>query len=213
MNKFIRKFSSKSSSYLITTPIYYANAREYQISLSSAIKFINNHFVLAPHLGHLYSSVIADTINRYQKLTSCVTTNIFSTGTDEHGIKVLQAASNKNVPVSTYCDNISKEYKTLFQAAGVKYTDFIRTTEGRHKHAVSTIWETLRSQGAIYKDKYSGWYCVSDETFLTESQLTVVNDRKVSIESGHPVEWTEEENYMFKLSEYQDDVIYWAKHE
>lgn len=161
----------------------------------------------------MYSSVIADTINRFQNLTTAVSPNIFSTGTDEHGIKVLRAASNKNVPVSTYCDDISNEYKKLFLASGVDFTDFVRTTEGRHKEAVSSIWSLLKSQNAIYKDKYSGWYCVQDETFLTESQLKTVNGEKFSIESGHPVEWTEEENYMFKLSEYQDDVAYWAKHE
>lgn len=164
-------------------------------------------------MGHLYSSVIADTINRFQKLTSNVGPNIFSTGTDEHGIKVLQAASDRKIPVSQYCDDISGNYKKLFQASGVGFTDFVRTTEERHKQSVASFWNVLKSQNAIYKDKYSGWYCVQDETFLTDSQLKIVNDERFSVESGHPVEWTEEENYMFKLSEYQDDVIYWAKHE
>lgn len=172
-----------------------------------------NHFHPAPHLGHLYSSVIADTINRFQKLTSVVGPNIFSTGTDEHGIKVLRAASKQGIPVSKYCDEISDKYQKLFQASGVDFTDYVRTTEERHKKAVSSIWDLLKSQNAIYKDKYAGWYCVQDETFLTESQLKTVNGEKCSIESGHPVEWTEEENYMFKLSEYQDDVTYWAKQE
>lgn len=126
---------------------------------------------------------------------------------------MLQAASAKNIPVSTYCDNISAEYKKLFESSGISNTDFIRTTEERHKLAVWKIWEVLKSQNAIYKDNYSGWYCVQDETFLTESQLKTVNGEKFSIESGHPVEWTVEENYMFKLSDYQDDVIYWAKGE
>lgn len=209
----VRKLSTKSCGFLITTPIYYANACEKEVKPFKNATTIYNHLLLAPHLGHLYSSVIADTINRFQKLTSCHKANIFSTGTDEHGIKVLQAASKKNSQVLTYCDNISDEYKKLFQASGVDFTDFIRTTEDRHKQAVWKLWDVLSSQNAIYKDKYSGWYCVQDETFLTESQLKVVNDEKFSLESGHPVEWTEEENYMFKLSEYQDDVIYWAKHE
>lgn len=159
----------------------------------------------------MYSSVIADTINRFQKLTAVHNVNIFSTGTDEHGIKVLQAASKKNVPVENYCDLISSDYKRLFQASGVDYTDFVRTTEERHKHAVCKFWNVLKSQNAIYKDKYSGWYCVQDETFLSDSQLKLDNGARFSIESGHPVEWTEEENYMFKLSDYQDDVRHWAK--
>lgn len=152
-------------------------------------------------------------MNRFQKLTTHHNGNIFSTGTDEHGIKVLQAASNRNIPVSTYCDDISNEYKKLFEATGVDFSDYIRTTEGRHKQAVWKMWNVLVGQNAIYKDSYSGWYCVPDETFLTESQLTVVNGEKVSLESGHPVEWSEEENYMFRLSDYQDDVIHWAKQE
>lgn len=173
----------------------------------------SNHFDLAPHLGHLYSSVIADTIHRFQKMTSFHAINIFSTGTDEHGIKVLQAASKRNTEVTKYCDDISNEYKKLFQASGVEFTDFVRTTETRHKEAVNTLWGLLKSQNAIYKDSYAGWYCVQDETFLTESQLKTENGGKFSIESGHPVEWTEEENYMFKLRDYQDEVIYWAQHE
>lgn len=208
-----RRFSSKVNRFMITTPIYYANAGEQHFEDLAESKISANHLILAPHLGHLYSSVIADTINRFQLLTSCPNTNIFSTGTDEHGIKVLQAAQSRNAPVSTYCDNISDDYKNLFKASGVNFTDFIRTTESRHKDAVWKMWSVLKSQNAIYKDKYSGWYCVPDETFLTESQLTIVNGEKVSLESGHKVEWTEEENYMFKLSDYQDDVIYWAKQE
>lgn len=138
--------------------------------------------------------------------------NIFSTGTDEHGLKVLKASEEKNQNVSKYCDDISNEYKKLFRESDVDFTDFVRTTEERHKKAVTKFWETLNSQNAIYKAKYSGFYCVPDETFLTESQLrTDEKGNKFSLESGHPVEWTEEENYMFKLNEYQEDVLYWAK--
>lgn len=209
----VRRFSLKSGGFLVTTPIYYANAGKLNNTLDKGRRKTENHFDLAPHLGHLYSSVIADTVNRFQKLTSSVNANIFSTGTDEHGIKVLQAASQKGIPVSTYCDNISTEYKNLFQASGVGFTDYVRTTEDRHKTAVWKMWNDLETQNAIYKDKYSGWYCVSDETFLTESQLQIVGNKKVSLESGHPVEWTEEENYMFKLSDYQDEVVYWAQQE
>lgn len=127
-------------------------------------------------------------------------------------MKVLQAAGKNNVPVTKYCDDISSQYKNLFNASDIAFTDFVRTTEDRHKKAVTNFWNVLKEQNAIYKDKYSGWYCVQDETFLTESQLTTDKDgKKFSIESGHPVEWSEEENYMFKLNEYQEDVIYWAK--
>lgn len=171
--------------------------------------------LLAPHLGHLYSSLIADTINRYERLTAHHRENIFSTGTDEHGMKVLQAAERNGISVDSYCNKISSQYKNLFQESGIEYTDYIRTTSDRHKQTVSAFWKTLREQDAIYKAKYSGWYCVQDETFLSDSQLMTdpVSKKRVSIESGHPVEWSEEENYMFKLTQYQDEVIYWARHE
>lgn len=211
--KLARNFSSLSNGFMITTPIYYATACKSTSSLYIESSVTLNHLILAPHLGHLYSSVIADTINRFQKLTNLHHTHVFSTGTDEHGIKVLEAATKQNIPVGAYCDGISNEYRNLFQASNVEFSDFIRTTEERHKEGVGHLWRVLRSQGDIYKDKYSGWYCVPDETFVMESQLKIENGQKLSIESGHPVEWTEEENYMFKLSEYQDEVRYWAKAE
>ncbi|CRL06004.1 CLUMA_CG019081, isoform A [Clunio marinus] len=202
-------YSSSSGHYSSSSYPNYASSGQYDWNQQSYYQ--QGAYGYAPHLGHLYSSVIADTINRFEKLTSTNNLNIFSTGTDEHGMKVLQAASKKGIPIDEYCKNISEDYKKLFQASQVEFTDFIRTTEERHKQAVWKFWNVLSSQNAIYKDTYSGWYCVQDETFLTESQLELKNSVKVSLESGHPVEWTEEENYMFKLSDYQDDVIYWAK--
>lgn len=129
-------------------------------------------------------------------------------------MKVLQAAEKRNVPIEKYCDDISLQYKNLFRSCNIEFTDFVRTTEKRHKKAVAKFWNILMEKNAIYKDKYAGWYCVQDETFLTESQLHTDNaGNKFSLESGHPVEWTEEENYMFKLNKYQEDVIQWAKQE
>lgn len=113
--------------------------------------------------------------------------------------------------MDNYCDQISKEYNVLFKATNVNYTDYVRTTQERHKTAVKHFWNLLQSKGHIYSTKYSGWYCIPDETFLTESQLKEKYGIKVSEESGHPVEWTEEVNYMFKLSKFQDDILYWIK--
>ena len=97
--------------------------------------------ILAPHLGHLYTNLIADTIHRFKKITTKdLTKTIFSTGTDEHGIKVLQSAAKNNESVSTYCDNISNQYKRLFQASSVETTDFVRTTDQNHKSAVQNFW-------------------------------------------------------------------------
>ncbi|XP_065226667.1 methionine--tRNA ligase, mitochondrial-like [Planococcus citri] len=193
--RFCRKHYSTS---FVTTPIFYVNA--------------------APHIGHLYSAVIADAYHRFEALRNPDKTAIFSTGTDEHGIKVQQAAGSKDpISIKKYCDTISTKYKELFDSSGVNYTHYIRTTDSDHKTAVQTFWKELQSKGFIYKDHYSGWYCVPDEMFLTENQLVtkVENGREIKLSevSGHPVEWNEEENYMFKLSKVKSDVLYWLKDE
>ncbi|KAJ8982120.1 hypothetical protein NQ317_002846 [Molorchus minor] len=191
----LRRYSDQAKSVkLYTTPIYYVNAN--------------------PHIGHLYSSVIADAIQRWQKVLNKSAKIKFSTGTDEHGSKIQQAAEKNKVSLQDYCDNISIQYKKLANNFSVNYTNFIRTTSPQHKQTVDAFWKTLDKNGHIYSSKYSGWYCVSDETFLTEVQLKeTVNAHGeqviVSAESGHPVEWTEELNYMFRLHSFQEDLKYW----
>lgn len=135
------------------------------------------------------------------------------TGTDEHGTKVQQAAAAHNIPVAQYCQDISARYRNVFQQANIQNDDFIRTTEDRHKKAVEQFWNTLSANGYIYSANYQGWYCVSDETFLTDSQLRTdeATGKKFSLESGHPAEWTEEKNYIFRLSDLQTEVLYWLK--
>lgn len=161
----------------------------------------------------MYSAVIADAICRYEKIKCPENAHAVTlcTGTDEHGTKVQQAATNHNIPVEQYCQDISARYRSVFQKAMVQNTDFIRTTEDRHKKAVSHFWQTLKDKDHIYSDNYQGWYCVSDETFLTDSQLRLdeATEQRFSLESGHPVEWTDEQNYMFRLSKLQSEVMYW----
>ncbi|XP_055905566.1 methionine--tRNA ligase, mitochondrial [Eupeodes corollae] len=195
LRKFLQlhNFSTRASdSIYVTTPIFYVNA--------------------SPHIGHLYSAVIADAIVRYKSLRNPQITTHFCTGTDEHGTKIQQAAATHNVNVAKYCDDISQSYRKVFHESGIQYTDFIRTSEDRHKKAVAHFWNELKSRGHIHSSQYNGWYCVSDETFLTDSQLKTNPDgSKCSLESGHPVEWTEETNYMFSLAKIQEDVLYWVK--
>lgn len=138
---------------------------------------------------------------------------MLSTGTDEHGTKVQQAAAAHNTQVEQYCQEISAKYRSVFQQASIHNTDFVRTTENRHKRAVAAFWQKLKDSNHIYRANYQGWYCVSDETFLTESQISTneTTGQRFSLESGHPVEWTEEQNYMFHLSKLQSEVIYWLK--
>ncbi|XP_054263064.1 methionine--tRNA ligase, mitochondrial-like [Macrosteles quadrilineatus] len=195
-----RNWSSAISSrddYFITTPIFYVNS--------------------SPHIGHLYTSLLADAAQRFQRLL-CKKDVLFMTGTDEHGSKIQQAAANFKTEPIDYCDKISSEYKDLFKQFGVDYSHFIRTTNKNHINAVHHFWNQLLARGHIYKGQYSGWYCTADEAFLTDTQLTEVTNPdgtkvKVSAESGRPVEWTEETNYKFKLSSMQDDLLHWLKDE
>lgn len=136
---------------------------------------------------------------------------IYSTGTDEHGIKVQRAAEGKNLDPQIFCDQVSCRFQKLCQEFNASNTHFIRTTDANHKEVVQKFWNKLKESGHIYKSKYQGWYCSSDEAFVTNVE-DVTKDgvtKKVSSESGNEVEWIEEENYMFKLSQFQEPLLKW----
>ncbi|KAG2224893.1 hypothetical protein INT45_010842 [Circinella minor] len=183
----------KHSTAFITTPIYYVNA--------------------VPHIGHLYSSVIADTLKRYYALKGFDA--YLCTGTDEHGLKIQQAAAKNNSSPLEFCDRVSKSFRELSDAANISYTSFIRTTEPKHAKAVAALWTELEKKEYIYKGKHEGWYAVSDEAFYASNQVQETIDEKtgekimVAIESGQRVEWTEEENYKFKLSAFEEPLLKW----
>ncbi|KAI8333174.1 tRNA synthetases class I (M)-domain-containing protein [Chlamydoabsidia padenii] len=176
----------------ITTPIYYVNA--------------------VPHIGHLYSSVIADTLRRFYAMKGYDAT--LTTGTDEHGLKIQQAAAKNNITPIELCDRVSESFKKLCDKANIDYTTFMRTTEPRHAQAVSQLWNTLLEAGHIYKGQHEGWYAVSDEAFYPDNQVHQVTDDQgqismVSIETGQKVEWMTEENYKFKLSAFEQPLLDW----
>ncbi|XP_067670551.1 methionine--tRNA ligase, mitochondrial-like [Haliotis asinina] len=176
----------------VTTPIFYVNA--------------------GPHIGHLYTVLLADAHGRWNRLTG--RTVIFSTGTDEHGLKIQQAAARSQRSLPDYCDDVSQQFKVLFESANIQYDDFIRTTEDRHKRAVQRFWECLESNGHIYRGSYEGWYSVSDEAFLTSEEVKDVttqdgSNAKVSVESEQPVTWLKEDNYMFRLSAFTHRLQQW----
>ncbi|XP_068228435.1 methionine--tRNA ligase, mitochondrial [Palaemon carinicauda] len=189
--------ASNTGKYFITTPIFYVNAQ--------------------PHIGHLHSALLADASYRFQLLKNKDNhiKTLFSTGTDEHGLKIQQSAAKKGLPPIEFCNEISEKFRRLFDAANIGYTDYVRTVEERHVNAVRNFFQTIVDRGHIYKGAYSGWYCISDEAYLTDTQVKeVINSgakQFISIESGHPVEWNSEENYMFRLSDFQDDLKYWLK--
>ncbi|KAL7395863.1 hypothetical protein ABVT39_024541 [Epinephelus coioides] len=187
-------FCKDDRSYYITTPIFYVNA--------------------SPHLGHLYSAVIADCLHRYKLLQGF--NSKFATGTDEHGLKIQQAAEAAGKDPLTFCTDVSEKFKHLFGSCNISYTDYIRTTEQRHRHAVEHFWSVLRNKGLIYKGSYEGWYSTQDESFLTASQVADALDSqgteiKVSQDSGHKVEWMKEENYMFRLSAFRPQLLDWLR--
>ncbi|KAG8934988.1 methionyl-tRNA synthetase [Tulasnella sp. 418] len=186
-----------SKPYYITTPIYYVNA--------------------APHVGHLFSSVVADVIARYQRLRHPERDVIFCTGTDEHGLKVQQAAETRGISPREMCDENSRVFKQLASAASISNTRFIRTTEEEHYRAVHHLWDELCKKDLIYKGKHEGWYSVSDEAFYTEKETREEVDAatgkavRYSVESGSVVQWMEEETYKFRLSAFRDQLINWLK--
>ncbi|MEW5806529.1 MAG: methionine--tRNA ligase [Acidobacteriota bacterium] len=167
--------------FYITTPIYYVND--------------------IPHIGHTYTTVVADVIARYKRLRGF---NVyFLTGTDEHGQKIERAADKQGLKPIELADRVVERYKILWKSLGITYNDFIRTTEQRHHAGVWKLLQKIRDNGDIYLDKYSGWYCTGCEAFFPESQI--VNGK--CPDQGHDVEFTEEESYFFRLSRYQKQLL------
>ena len=169
----------------ITTPIYYVND--------------------LPHIGHAYTSVICDSIARFHRLSGLEVN--FTTGTDEHGLKVEQAARKNNKSPIDFVDDVSLNFLKLTKKLQLSNNDFIRTTEKRHHSAASHFWKNLEQNDQIYLDKYSGWYSVKDEAFYQEKELIKnKNGDFVTIDGGR-VDWVEEESYFFKLSKWQEKLL------
>ena len=174
-----------NKTYYITTPIYYPSAK--------------------PHMGHAYSSIIADFFARFKRIDGYQVH--FLTGTDEHGLKIQRAAENRGVDTLKFCEEISKTFKDLSKTLNLSNTDFIRTTENRHKESVQYLWNELIKNDDIYLSKYSGWYSVSDEAFYNDDEIEDVDNKKVAISSKSPVEWVDEESYFFRLSKWEKPLL------
>ncbi|MCK9554214.1 methionine--tRNA ligase [bacterium] len=165
--------------------------------LTTAIDYVN----APPHLGHAYEKVCADVINRYQKMKGSDT--FFCTGVDEHSLNVYRQAKAKNISPKQYCDGMVPAFKQAWESLNIKYDRFIRTTDDDHILSVKKLLQKIYDNGDIYKDKYQGWYCVSCEAYLQESDLAEgkcpVHNRKA--------EWLEEDNYFFRLSRYSGKIL------
>ena len=178
--------------FFITTPIYYVND--------------------IPHIGHAYTSIAVDFLARFSRMEGVDT--FFTTGTDEHGLKIQKAADKKSITPQELCDKNSHIFKNLTQTLNLSNNDFIRTTEQRHKNGASYLWNILLKNGDIYLDEYTGWYSISDETFYNEKDLVKQEDGVFKTITGGPVEWIKEESYFFKLSKYQDQLLeYYRKND
>jgi methionyl-tRNA synthetase len=170
----------KSSKFYITTPIYYVNAR--------------------PHVGHAYTTIVCDAIARRQRMLGADT--FFLTGTDEHGQKIERSALAAGKTPQALTDEISGEYRALWDKLGISYDQFIRTTAPEHKRGVQELFRRIQKNGLIYKGSYSGQYCVYDELYVDAA-----GPGAPCPECGRPTETIKEENYFFKLSAFQDKLL------
>ncbi len=167
--------------FYITTPIYYVNDE--------------------PHIGHAYSTILADVLSRYHRLFGDEV--FFSTGTDEHGLKVQEAAKKRGVETKTHCDEMVIRFVNLWEKLGISYTRFVRTTDKKHTFVVQSLLTYLYERGDIYFDTYEGNYCIPEERFWTEKDLK----DGMCPSCGREVIIIEEKNYFFKLSKYRDWLI------
>ncbi len=175
-------------------------ARE-KFYITTAISYPNGK----PHIGHAYELIATDALARFQRLDGRDV--FFLTGTDEHGIKMLQTARKEGVSARELADRNAAEFKRMADVLGASNDDFIRTTEERHTLASQAIWKAMAANGDIYKGGYAGWYSVRDEAYYGEEETEVRSDDVRYGPQGTPVEWVEEESYFFRLSAYQDRLL------
>ena len=176
---------SEKKSFYVTTPIYYVND--------------------VPHLGHAYTTVVADCLARFHRLMGREV--FFLTGTDEHGQKVEQAAAAAGITPQEHCDRMVQRFQDLWVKLDISNDDFVRTTEERHVRVVQKMLTDLHDKGDIYKDAYEGWYCVPDERFWTEKDVPDGN----CPDCGRPVTKITEENYFFRMGKYREWLVDYIK--
>ncbi|HEY0161638.1 MAG TPA: class I tRNA ligase family protein, partial [Edaphobacter sp.] len=172
--------SDTAKKFYLTTPIYYVNAR--------------------PHIGHAYTTITADVIARRQRLLLGKENVWFLTGTDEHGQKVQRSAEAAGITPQQFTDEVSAQFRGLWQRMGITYDDYIRTTEPRHTRGVQKLFADLYERGHIYLDTYTGQYSVGEEMFVDGPPGTIGPD-------GKPTETVTEENFYFRLSAFQSQII------
>jgi methionyl-tRNA synthetase len=180
-----RTVAAERNTYFITTAIAYPNG--------------------LPHIGHAYEAIATDALARFQRLNGKDV--FFLTGTDEHGLKMVQTAESEGMSVADLAERNAGRFREMDQRLNVSFDRFIRTTEPEHHRSVQVVWDRMQQNGDIYIDTYSGWYSVRDEAYYAEEETVLGEDNVRRGPQGTPVEWVEEKSYFFKLSAYQDRLL------
>jgi methionyl-tRNA synthetase len=169
--------------------------------ITTAIAYPNG----VPHIGHAYEAIATDALARFQRLDGKDV--FFLTGTDEHGLKMVQTAELEKLPPLEVATRNAQRFKEMDQRLNVSFDRFIRTTEEQHHRSSQAIWQRMADNGDIYLDSYAGWYSVRDEAYYAEEETILGEDNVRRGPQGSPVEWVEEKSYFFKLSAYQDRLL------
>src|SRR5215213_7528615 len=169
--------------------------------ITTAISYPNG----PPHIGHAYEAIAADAIARFQRAQGRDVR--FQTGTDEHGLKMAQAARAEGVEPRAFADKMSQLFQAMCDTLNVSYDRFIRTSQPDHYRASQAIWTAMEERGDLYLDRYEGWYSVRDEAYYEADELTEAQDGSKLSPQGTPVEWTVEESWFFRLSKYQQPLL------
>jgi methionyl-tRNA synthetase len=175
--------------------------------ITTAISYPNG----PPHIGHAYEAIAADAIARFQRSQGKDVR--FQTGTDEHGLKMAQAARGEGVEPRAFADKMSRLFTQMCDSLNISYDLFIRTSQPDHYRASQAIWTAMEESGDLYLDRYEGWYSVRDEAYYEEDEITTAEDGSKLSPQGTPVEWTVEESWFFRLSKYQQPLLdHYAAH-
>jgi methionyl-tRNA synthetase len=169
--------------------------------ITTAISYPNGK----PHIGHAYEAIAADAMARFRRAQGRDVRLI--TGTDEHGLKMVQTARAAGRDTREFADEMSRYFRDMCRELNISYDAFVRTTEPRHYEASQKIWQAMEAAGDLYLDRYEGWYSIRDEAFYDESELVDGEGGEKLSPQGTPVEWTKEETWFFRLSKYQDQLL------
>jgi methionyl-tRNA synthetase len=184
-----------------TKPTAQAASREKTFYITTAIAYPNG----TPHIGHAYEAIATDALARFQQLDGKEV--FFLTGTDEHGLKMVQTAEAEGLSTPDLAARNSGRFKEMDERLNVEFTRFIRTTEPQHDRSSRAIWNRMQQNGDVYIDTYAGWYSVRDEAYYAGDETTIGEDNVRRGPQGTPVEWVEEKTYFFRLSAYQDRLL------